>query len=403
MAVDLLDLDDRERRLNEALGAYFEAVDAGRDPGLGTVLRDHPDLAEDLIEFFAEFDRFHRLAEPLRSATPTATVPGAEVPTEPLFELPAAPPVGRDGVFGDYVLLGEIGHGGMGVVYWARRRGIDRPVALKMILAGGTASDVEVRLFRAEAEAVAELDHPHIVPIYEVGRHRGCWFYSMRLVTGGNLADHLSRFTCDPRGSARLVAEIARAVHHAHQRGILHRDLKPSNVLLDPDGTPYLTDFGLARRIDGYADWSARHRDDGGASSLGGDPDLTESGAIVGSPPYMAPEQASGRKGATTTLSDVYGLGAILYTLLTGRLPFVGNTVRETLRRVRTQPLAPPSASNGQVDRGLEAICLKCLEKDPGRRYGVAEALAEDLERWLAGEPVSARSPAILDLSLIHI
>src|SRR5262245_33002974 len=284
MTVDLLDLDYHERRLDEALGAYFEAVDAGRDPGLGALLGDHPDLAEDLVAFFAEFDRFHRLAEPLRSATCTGTVPDAEAPTQPLIEPPAPPPVGRDGAFGDYVLLGEIGHGGMGVVYWARRRGSDRPVALKMILAGGTASDVEVRRFRAEAEAVAELDHPNIVPIYEVGHHRGCWFYSMRLVTGGNLADHLPRFTSDPRGSARLVAELARAVHHAHQRGILHRDLKPSNVLLDPDGTPYLTDFGLALRIDGYSHESAGPGDGDAPAPCGGDPDLTELGAIVGSP-----------------------------------------------------------------------------------------------------------------------
>src|SRR5262245_29171322 len=285
MTVGLLDLDNRERRLDEALGAYFEAVDAGRDPGLGALLGAHPDLADDLVAFFAEFDRFHRLAEPLRTATRTVTIPAAEAPTQPLIEPPAPPPVGRDGIFGDYVLLGEIGHGGMGVVYWARWRSSDRPVALKMILAGGMASDLEVRRFRAEAEAVAELAHPHIVPIYEVGRHRGCWFYSMRLISGGNLTDHLSRFTSDPRGSACLVAKIARAVHHAHQRGILHRDLKPSNVLLDPDGTPFLTDFGLALRMDRFSHELAGPRGGDAPASFGGDPDLTESGAIVGSPP----------------------------------------------------------------------------------------------------------------------
>jgi hypothetical protein len=284
----------------------------------------------------------------------------------------------------------------MGVVYWARRPGHDRPVALKMILTGGLASEAEVRRFRAEAEAVAELDHSHIVPIYEVGQHGGVWYYSMKLVTGGSLSDNLPRLTADPRGGARLVATVARAVEHAHRRGILHRDLKPSNVLLDPDGTPYLTDFGLALRVAGPADDPDVDAGRGPAAPRGGDARLTRAETIVGSPPYMAPEQASGQKGATTTLSDIYGLGGILYTLLTGRLPFVGDTVRETLKRVRTQPLAPPSASNGRVDRGLEAVCLKCLEKEPSRRYSSAGALADDLERWLAGRPVEARPPAVL-------
>jgi serine/threonine-protein kinase len=250
--------------------------------------------------------------------------------------------------FGDYELLRVLGRGGMGVVYKAKQQSLNRLVAVKMIRAGHWAGEEEVRRFKNEAEAVANLDHPQIVTIHEVGEHHGHHYFSMKLVDGPSLAGLLPRYAADPRAAATLVAEAARAVHHAHQRGILHRDLKPSNILLDAEGRPHVTDFGLARRIEG-------------------DSDLSVSGAILGTPAYMSPEQASGRRGAITTAVDVYGLGAVLYAVFTGRAPFLCETVVATLEQVREQAPERPRLINSKVDRDLETICLKCLEKDPRR------------------------------------
>jgi WD40 repeat protein len=274
-------------------------------------------------------------------------------------------------IIGRYRLLQPLGEGGMGTVFLAEQtEPVRRQVALKLIKAGLASAQTLVR-FAAERQALAEMDHPHIVPIYEVGEHDGQPFYAMKWIEGTNLERCLANFTHEPQATARLLTAVARAVHHAHQRGLLHRDLKPSNILLDRDGQPYVTDFGLAKRLE-----------QGGG--------MTQSGAIVGTAEWMAPEQACGQKGLTVA-SDVYALGAILYALLTGRPPFKGEHLVETLRQaIETEP-PPPRLYNPRANRDLEVICLKCLQKDPAKRYSSAEALAQDLERWQAGEPILAR------------
>jgi serine/threonine protein kinase len=294
----------------------------------------------------------------------TATLPPA---SDTLREVP--PAAVRH--IGDYEVLEEIAHGGMGVVFKARQKNPRRVVALKMILAGPLAGADQLRRFRLEAENAASLEHPNIVPIYEVGEHDGQPFFSMKFIGGGTLAQHVRRFTADPRAAARLMATVARAIHFAHQRGILHRDLKPGNILLDGQGQPHLTDLGLAKRVE-----------DGRGQTL--------SGAVVGTPGYMSPEQAAGKKGLTWA-ADVYGLGAVLYELLTGRPPFKAETPIDTVLQVLEDEPVPPSRRRPGVPRDLEVICLKCLSKEPGKRYESAEALADELERYLSGRPIKGR------------
>jgi tetratricopeptide (TPR) repeat protein len=370
MATATPHLLDRDRRLDEVIVAYLEAIEAGQVPDRQQWLARELDLAAELAEFFADQDRLKGWTEPLRAASPPAAGPVDRYAT---VGYEACPPVpGPVGSFGDYELLGEVARGGMGIVYRARQTSLGRTVALKMILAGQYAAAADLRRFRTEAEAAAHLDHPNIVPIYEVGEHGGRPYFSMKLIEGGSLKERLAPFTGDPRAAARLLATVARAVHHAHQRGILHRDLKPANILLDLRGEPHVTDFGLAKRIET-------------------DAGLTQSGAVLGTPCYMAPEQAGGQARRSTTAADVYGLGAVLYEVLTGRPPFRGETPLETLRQVVEREPQRPAAVRPGVDRDLETICLKCLDKDPQRRYGSAEALADDLESWLSHRPIRAR------------
>ena len=275
---------------------------------------------------------------------------------------------------GEYELLEEIARGGMGIVYRARQDKLNRLVAVKLIKSGSLADSNELLRFRREAEAMAELEHPHIIPIYEIGQEDDQPYFSMKLIPGGNLGRHIPRLKDDPRTVAAVMAKVARAVHYAHQRTILHRDIKPSNILLAEHDEPYVTDFGLAKRL-----------------GPGSDTMETVTGAVMGTPAYMPPEQARGGTKSVTTAADVYSLGATLYEALTGQPPFAGESAAEIMRQVLDQEPARPSSVQPKLDRDLETICLKCLAKEPARRYGSAEALAEDLERWLAGLPIAAR------------
>jgi eukaryotic-like serine/threonine-protein kinase len=304
--------------------------------------------------------------------TPPDLEPSSQASTLPLRADRETAPNPRDGAFGDYELLERIGQGGMGLVYKARQRVPNRLVAIKMILAGRFASEHDVKRFQNESEAAAELDHPHIVPIYEVGEHDGYHYFSMKLIEGTNLQREKAAYVADPRRAARLIATIARAIHHAHQRGVLHRDLKPSNILIDGAGTPFVVDFGLAKRLH---------------SAL----ELTHGDANLGTPRYMAPEQVARDWGAVTTATDVYGLGNVLYVLLTGVPAAQGLSPSEIYERVANRRPEPPSKLNRRVHRDLETICLKCLEKEPAKRYSSTEELALDLERWLDGKPIKAR------------
>ncbi len=393
MSIDDPRPSDSDRPLTKALHAYFLAVDAGQRPDQSALLKQHPDLADELAAFFADQDKLDEVARAMKPEPSPA-----EAPTLDASNKPAVGTFGKVRYFGDYELLEEIARGGMGVVFKARQVSLNRVVALKMILAGQLASEADVQRFHAEAEAAANLDHPNIVPIYEVGEHDGQHYFSMKFIDGGSLLQGVRGEGSgvsqeSQRAAAQLIATVARAVHHAHQRGILHRDLKPGNILLSfsrrsqsgadtpppalvrderlNDAVPHITDFGLAKRVTA-------------------DTGQTRTGAIVGTPSYMAPEQARGVK-ALTTAADVYSLGAILYELLTGRPPFKAETPLETLRQVTDDEPTRPRSLDGQINRDLETICLKCLEKEPARRYDAAAALADDLERWLCGEPIVAR------------
>src|SRR5213075_2187892 len=281
------------------------------------------------------------------------------------------------GELGDYELLDEVGRGGQGVVFRARQKSLNRIVALKVISLGQWASKAHLKRFRLEAEAAARLEHPGIVPIHEVGERDGSCYFSMKFVEGGQLDEVIRRKPMSIRQAAELIGKVARIVHYAHEHRILHRDIKPGNILLDQEGEPHLTDFGLARLVETEST-------------------VTRTVEVLGTPSYMAPEQAVGNNAQLTAATDVYGLGAVFYQLLTRHPPFAGGTTYETIRLLLESEPRQPRLWNSKIDRDLSTICLKCLEKDPKRRYPSALALAEDLERWLKHEPILARHTGIL-------
>src|SRR5256886_4139957 len=280
------------------------------------------------------------------------------------------------GELGDYELLEEIGRGGQGVVFRARQKSLNRTVALKVISLGQWASKAHLKRLRLEAEAAARLEHPGIVPIHEVGERDGSCYFSMKFIEGGQLDEVARREPIPIRRAVELMANVARTVHYAHEHGILHRDIKPGNILLDTKGEAHLTDFGLARLVESES--SVTHTLD-----------------VLGTPSYMAPEQAIGNNAAVSSTTDVYGLGAVLYQLLTSQPPFAGGATYETIKLLLDTEPRQPRLLNPKIDRDLSTICLKCLQKDPKRRYPSALALAEDLERWLKHEPIQARQTGI--------
>jgi serine/threonine-protein kinase len=388
-------------------------TDAARDEQLARVLDEitcrrldldaacqrYPDLADELKRLLA----VGHMVDFCAQGDPVATIVHGEANARPGTGADSRGTPSGDSLprtFGNYELVEELGRGGMGVVYKAWDKGLERYVALKMVLRGPFASEADLERFRSEAQAAAGLTHPHIVPVYQVGEHEGQAYFCMKYVEGRTLAQVIADGLLPARVAASYVAIIARAVQHAHDKGILHRDLKPANILLEIEdlrlqnadsqvgpsaksaflnlqsAIPKITDFGLAKRVAG------------GAS-------LTGTGAIVGTPSYMAPEQAEGA-GRAGPAADVYSLGAILYELLTGRPPFLAASVVETLLLVRSEEPVRPSLINRKVDPDLESICRRCLEKRPEHRYPSAAALAGDLEAYLEGAPVAARASSLI-------
>ncbi len=352
------DESNHEQQLEAVIADYLRSCESGTPPDRREILELHPELADDLRQFFGQHDRMNEIAEPIRGFgdSVTHTVgPGQQL-----------------SYVGNYELLEEIARGGMGVVYKARQTTLGRIVAVKMIVKGRLASEQDVQRFQIEAQAAAGLQHPNVVAIHEVGEHEGWRYFSMDYVEGCDLSVILRENLLPAKRAATYVRQMAEAIHYAHQHGTLHRDLKPSNILIDDKDQVRITDFGLAMRVEGNSD-------------------LTRTGQIVGTPSYMPPEQARGQRSLIGPGSDVYSLGAVLYECLTGRAPFRADSVMKTIEQVIHVEAASPRLLNPGIARDLETICLKCLEKEPHRRYGTAQLLGDDLQRYLDGRPILAR------------
>lgn len=360
---------NEEERLAQLLSDLSERAQRGEPVDLEAACREHPDLASDLRHLWGAVVVAAVAGKNSSNDRQRGrTLSGAAELTSAALSLPCR--------LGDYELLEELGRGGMGVVFRARQISLNREVAVKMILRDMLASSSDRTRFQAEAEAAAKLEHPGIVPVYQVGEFDGRPFFSMKFVRGETLLQRLAREPMKPREIARLMAKVARAIEFAHRRGVFHRDLKPSNILIDEANEPHVTDFGLAKQTDREAS-------------------VTRSGAIVGTPAYMAPEQANGARGTVGPQSDVYSLGAVLYHMLTNRPPFQAASPVDTVLMLLEQDPVPPRIVNPLADADLEMICLRCLQKPMDLRYPSAAGLASDLEAYLSNEPISARSGRI--------
>ncbi len=373
--------------LDEAFAAYLRSCDAGELSTREEFLAQFPELADELKKLMEAADMIGQYTTTIERKPPgvddetivaNVAVAGDPVEDDPGVTLPMpnrakgdpGPTLPFD--LGDYMLLEVVGRGGMGVVYLAKQHELDRHVAVKMIRSGMLADDGEVRRFYTEAQAAARLHHRGIVAVHQFGRRAGHHFFSMEYIRGTDLQKKINSEILDPKDAARYVRDVAMAIHHAHQKGVLHRDLKPANVLIDEQDQIHVTDFGLAKHMDA-------------------DSSVTGSGAAVGTPHYMAPEQAGGHSDRATRQSDVYSLGAILFTCVTGRPPIVADTVMQTLVQVVHHPAPPARSLRRDVPIDLETIIAKCLEKKPGKRYESAEKLAEELDAFLEGRPIKAR------------
>ncbi len=351
-------------RLAEVLSQMADDVAIGRPVDFESICASHPDLAKDLKRLWGAV-LVADVAAVASDQLPAVDQDEAISRRWRKLELPAT--------IGDYQLLAEIGRGGMGVVFRARQISLDREVAVKMILRGRLASDIDLSRFLAEASSTARLQHPNIVPVYEVGDIEGRPFFSMKFIDGETLGDKLADGPLPEREAAQLLAVIALAIGFAHSQGVMHRDLKPTNIIIDSAGTPMVSDFGLAKRF-------------------GVENDLTRSGVVVGTPSYMSPEQASGRRESVGPSSDIYSLGCVLYHALTGRPPLVAESMMELVMLVLEQDPTPPRALRPRLDRDLEMIVIRCLQKPPDLRYDTAVDLANDLEAFLRDEKVAASS-----------
>ena len=381
--------EPREQLLSEVFQTLLAQTDQGNPVDWGKVSSEYPDLVQELRELIGAAQLAHVLGG--ESTAKFAGVGSEVLPTfgQTLNE------------FADYENLVEIGRGGMGIVYRARQRSLNRDVALKMMVRGVFASPDDLRRFQTEAESAAKLTHPHIVPVFEVGEHAGLPYFSMQLVEGETLAQRINRSPLLPREAARLLVPVCRAIAYAHRNGILHRDMKPSNILLDQAGHPFVTDFGLARIVrENELSLSPLSNGPTGAGSpaIEAFRSMTRTGAVLGTPGYMAPEQAIGDPSQIGPATDIYSLGAVLFAMLTGRSPFLCASPADAVIMALEHEPPPPRVLNPAIDADLEMIVLKALQKPADLRYVTADDFADDLQAFLSNEPVAARSSRLADV-----